>query len=127
MRKIVIVLFIVFLYYNVKAQDSNVLDSPIFKHQENLKGDSILEEKWDDKLIRMYKYSDEEFDKLGYDYIKTYPGDNQRTWKIYRNCEKGIIATVIVWSGVKISVSLIYYPPDTRKTQPRLRYCELNK
>lgn len=82
---------------------------------------------WNDKLIKNYKYTNEEFDKLGYDYVTTTNGDKNQYSKIYRSCEKGILIEVTEWYNVKLSISIKWFEKNTRKGIAYLMYCDLNK
>ena len=57
---------------------------------------------WNDELIKDYKYSNEEFDKLGYKKVNTGTSNRDKTSTVYRNCDKGIVCTVTKWHGKKL-------------------------
>ncbi|AMS25694.1 hypothetical protein AEM51_00345 [Bacteroidetes bacterium UKL13-3] len=82
---------------------------------------------WNDPLIKDYKYSNEAFDKLGYEFVKKNEGDNYQRSKIYRSCSKGIIVEVTEWYNVKLSISLQWYQPSVRKSIGYLMYCDMKK
>jgi hypothetical protein len=79
---------------------------------------------WNDPLIKSYKYSNEEFDKLGYDFVKSNPGDRNQTSKIYRNCSKGIVIEVTEWYNLKYSIAIQWYSPSVRRSIGYLMFCE---
>lgn len=80
---------------------------------------------WNDPLIKDYKYSNEAFDKLGYEFVKTNAGDNLQSSKIYRSCSKGIIIEVTKWYGLKLSISMKWFPTTIRKSVGDLMYCDV--
>jgi len=82
---------------------------------------------WNDQLIKNYKYSNEVFDKLGYDYMTTTDGDNNQYSKIYRNCDKGIVIEVTEWYNLKLSISIQWYSPSTRNGIGYLLGCSFIK
>ncbi len=79
---------------------------------------------WDDLLIKDYKYSNAEFDKLGYDFVKINDGDGNQSSKVYRNCSKGIVIEVTEWYNYKISISMQWYAPNVRNGIGELMFCQ---
>ena len=78
---------------------------------------------WNEPLIKGYKYSNEVFDKLGYDFVKNNEGDNQQTSNIYRSCSKGIVIEVTEWYNFKLSIAMQWYAPSVRSQTGYLMYC----
>jgi hypothetical protein len=78
---------------------------------------------WNEQLIKKHKYSDEEFDKLGYDYINISAQDNKHYSKLYRHCKKGILVEVTEWYGMKMSISMSWYSNNYRSQIYYLRFC----
>lgn len=81
---------------------------------------------WNDPLIKNYKYSNETFDKLGYEFVKSISGDNLQSSKVYRSCAKGIVIEVTEWYNTKISISMQWYSPSAKKHIGYLMYCKGN-
>ncbi len=79
---------------------------------------------WNDELTKDYKYNNEAFDKLGYEYVKTNKGDHSQISTVYRNCDKGIICTVTKWYGLKLSISIEWYDESVRRSIGYLMFCE---
>lgn len=79
---------------------------------------------WSDPLIKDYKYSNEAFDKLGYEFVTETEGDNYQSSKTYRNCSKSIIIEVTEWYGVKLSIAMQWYSPRVKKGVGYLAFCE---
>lgn len=82
---------------------------------------------WNDQLIKDYKYSNEAFDKLGYEFVKKNINDNQKRSKVYRSCSKGIIIEVTEWYNTKLSISMEWYTQSARKNIVYLMFCESKK
>lgn len=82
---------------------------------------------WNDPLIKDYKYSNEAFDEIGYEYVKTNAGDNSQTSKVYRNCSKGIIVEVTKWYNLKLSISIQWFKSEVRPSIGYLMFCESKK
>lgn len=110
----------------IKDYEACIINKTIPTEQYSYKyNDSDRVIVWNDKLIRNYKYTDEAFDTLGYDFVKTTTGDNSKHSKIYRNCTKGIIIEVTEWYNVKLSISMNWYAKSKRKGIGYLMYCNL--
>ncbi len=82
---------------------------------------------WNEKLIKSYKYSNEAFDKLGYDYVKVANRDNMHYTKVYKSCDKGIVIEVTEWYNLKLSISINWFAPNIRRSVMYLMYCDLIK
>jgi hypothetical protein len=78
---------------------------------------------WNEPLIKSYKYSNEAFDKLGYELVKKNEGDNQQTSNVYRCCSKGIVIEVTEWYNFKLSIAIQWYAPSMRRQIGYLMYC----
>ena len=79
---------------------------------------------WNDPLIKDYKYSNEAFDKMGYQFVKNNINDEQHWSKIYRNCDKSIIVEVTEWYGIKLSIDMQWYSKETRNQIVFLMFCK---
>lgn len=79
---------------------------------------------WNDSLIKDYKYSNEAFDRLGYEYVKTNEGDDYQRSKVYRNCSKGIVIEVTEWYGIKISIAMQWYSESVKNQIGYLMFCK---
>ncbi len=137
-QKTVMTLVIILISFATKAQTTK--ENPIAYYEDCIINKTIPTEQydykyvdnmriivWNDKLISNYKYSNEEFDKLGYDYFKTTSGDKNQSSKIYRNCSKGTVIEVTEWYNVKLSISIKWYPINIRKSIGYMLGCGLNK
>ncbi len=81
---------------------------------------------WSDPLTKSYKYSNEEFDKLGYEFVKKTDGDKNQYSKIYRNCKKGIVVEVTTWLNNKFSISFQWFPSNLRTQIAYMTDCDFN-
>jgi FKBP-type peptidyl-prolyl cis-trans isomerase len=79
---------------------------------------------WSDPLIKDYKYSNQIFDKLGYEFVKNNEGDDQQRSRVYRNCSKGIVVEVTEWYNIKLSISMQWYALSVRRSVGNLLYCD---
>ncbi|MFN0188677.1 MAG: hypothetical protein ACKVQV_08245 [Bacteroidia bacterium] len=79
---------------------------------------------WNDPLIKDYKYSNEAFDKLGYEFVKTNAGDKSNRSKVYRNCSKGIVIEVTEWYGIKFSIAMQWYSSTVKNQISYLMFCQ---
>lgn len=136
-KKTLISFVMILFSFATKGQTTN--ENPIKYYEDCIINKTIPEEQyyydynllggqrmiiWNDKLICNYKYSNEAFDKIGYDYVKTSVGDKNHYTKTYRNCNKGIIIEVTEWYRIKLSISMQWYPIDLRKGVPYLMFCK---
>lgn len=79
---------------------------------------------WSDRLIKDYKYSNEVFDKLGYEFFRANAGDSYQKSKVYRNCEKGISVEVFEkYREKKLSIQMSWFEPKVRSSIIFLRFC----
>ena len=79
---------------------------------------------WDEPLIKNYKYSNEAFDKLGYEFVTETEGDDYQSSKTYRSCSKSLIFEVREWYGLKLSISMEWFSPKVKRGIGYLAYCE---
>ena len=82
---------------------------------------------WNDPLSKDYKYSNESFDILGYEFVKNNIDDYQHKSKLYRSCSKSIIIEVTEWYNLKLSISIQWYAPEIKKSIALLQFCDLKK
>jgi len=82
---------------------------------------------WNESLIKSYHYSNEVLDRNGFEYVKTYEGDNNQNRKIYRICEDGIILKITEWYNLKFSISIMWFPIDIRPSIGYLIFCNKNE
>lgn len=82
---------------------------------------------WNESLIKDYKYSNEQLDKSGYEFVKKNEGDNSQSSKVYRNCSKGIVIEVTEWYGTKLTISMQWYETSVRRSIGYLMYCDSKK
>ncbi len=78
---------------------------------------------WNEPLIKSYKYSNEAFDKLGYELVEKNEGNDQQHSIVYRNCQKGITVEVTEWYKMKFSIAMQWYSPLVRNQIGNLVSC----
>lgn len=79
---------------------------------------------WNEALIKSYKYSDEAFDKLGYDRVNS----DYKNKKAYRNCKKGILVEVGEYNlggGTnRLSITMQWYGGTFKKQNKYFMFCK---
>lgn len=76
---------------------------------------------WDVPLIKTYEYSNEVFDKLGYDLVQS----DYKNKKAYRNCAKGVLVEVGECNFKQgLCITMQWTSKDFRKSNKYFMFCK---
>ena len=96
-----------------------------------------IQTKYDDKQWRLitwkggtsskiYNYSMEKMDMLGYEFVKVSISDNRHKVYVYRNCKKSLIFEVTEWFNERILIlDLKWYDKNIKNKIGYLMFCDL--
>ena len=80
---------------------------------------------WHESIGKLYKYSTEKLDILGYEYLGVTVNDDRHRTTTYRSCKSGIVLSVTEWYlEQKVSLSMQWYSPEVRRAIGYLRFCK---